>query len=47
MENDNWMLCTLDGAPTSEWICPISEALGLPCPDEGEAEETEKIVVQM
>jgi len=32
-------LCTVDGAPTSDWICPISEALGLPCPEEGEGEE--------
>lgn len=40
-ESDNWTLCTVDGAPTSDWICPISEVLGLPCPEEGEGEEGE------
>jgi len=33
-ENDGWTLCTFDDAPTSDWICPISEVLGLPCPDD-------------
>lgn len=42
-ENDNWTLCTVDGSPTSDWICPISEVLGLPCPEEGE-EENVKLV---
>lgn len=46
-ESDNWTLCTIDGAPTSEWICPISEVLGLPCPEEGEgAAAVEKVLVE-
>lgn len=43
-ENDNWTLCTVDGSPTSDWICPISEVLGVPCPEEGEGEGAVKIV---
>lgn len=35
-ENDGWTLCTFDEGPTSDWICPISEILGLPCPEEEE-----------
>jgi len=38
-EADNWELCTVDGAPTGDWICPISETLGLPCPEEDGEEE--------
>jgi len=47
-ESDNWTLCTIDGAPTVDWICPISEVLGLPCPEstEGEAPVQEVLVTQ-
>lgn len=47
-ESDDWTLCTVDDAPTEEWICPISEILGLPCPEEGDDEEGEgeKVVVE-
>jgi len=44
-ENDGWTLCTIDDEPTSDWICPISTVLGLPCPDD--AGIPEKIVHQI
>jgi len=30
-ENDNWDMCDPEGHSPHEWVCAISEQLGMPC----------------